>query len=73
MESSGRSSLMQALEGIEFPLSKEDLLDCFGENEFEVKGRRMTVKEAIADCPHGTYNNMDDITMCPSVQTKLAA
>lgn len=73
-ERRGASSLAEALSGISFPISKRDLMECFGDNEFEVEeGKMMRVRDAISDCPHESYSSMEDILTCPPVEKKLKA
>ncbi len=73
-EKRGASSLAEALRGIQFPISKRDVIECFGDNRFAVKeGVEMSVREVVEACPHESYSSMEDILTCPPIKKKLEA
>ncbi|MCL5292281.1 MAG: hypothetical protein M1548_07115 [Actinobacteria bacterium] len=68
----GEASLAEALRGIKFPITKQDLIDCFGDQQVEVeKDKTMSVHELVSDCPHEKYFSMDDIVKCEAIEAKL--
>jgi hypothetical protein len=69
---SGAEALTQALQGVDFPKSKQELISEVGDKQIQVEqGQQMSVKEALQDCSHDTFNNMDDVISCPEIKQNI--
>jgi|GEM_PF-1990357 len=41
------ASVVEAMEGVEFPATKEDVLQCAGDQEVQYKDQRISIRKAI--------------------------
>lgn len=70
----GEASLSKALEGVNFPISRQDLINQVGDKQVEVEeGKTMSMSELISACEHETYNSPIDVTSCPDIRNKMKA
>lgn len=70
----GAASLTQALSGVNFPISRQDLINQVGDRQVEVvKGKTMMMKDLLMACPHDMYNSPVDVTKCPEIEQKIKA
>lgn len=68
----GIAGLTQALSGINFPATKEQIIQQKGGNWFEpAKNQQMTVKDALQFCSKDQFKTMADIVTCPEVEQKI--
>lgn len=73
-EAYGMASVSQALQGVNFPISRQELMDKVGDRQVEVeKGKMMSMRDIISACPHEMYNSPIDVTTCPEIEQKLKA
>lgn len=65
-------SIVSALEGIEFPKSKNELMNQVGDREIEVlEGQTISMNELLNACPQENYNNVHDVIACPEIVSKI--
>lgn len=70
----GMASLSEALKGVSFPISKQDLINQVGDRDVQVEeGRTMKMREFLEACPHDWYNTVTDVTTCPQIEQKMKA
>lgn len=70
----GAASLGEALKGVNFPISRKDLMDMAGDRQVEVeKGKMMSMRDLLMACPHDMYNSPVDVTTCPEIEQKMKA
>lgn len=68
----GAASITQALQGVDFPKSKKELMSQFGDKEIEFKkGEPCKLKEILQDLPEETFNSPADLEH--SIHEKMAA
>lgn len=61
-EAYGIAAVTQALEGVEFPATKQDLLDRAGDSTIEwEKGQEMRLSDALDQLPDAEYPSMADV------------
>lgn len=73
-EAYGIAALTQALSGIDFPASKEEIIEQDGNKQFQPeKGQTMTVRDALQNCSMSQFNTMADVVACPEVQDSIEA
>lgn len=65
-------SIVSALEGVDFPINKSELMSKVGDREVEVlEGQMMSMRELLDACPHDTYNGTQDVVKCPEIVGKI--
>jgi len=58
----GAAAVASAFKNADFPLSKQDIIGCFGDKEIEYKkGTPVKVKEILENIPDGTFNSPADL------------
>ncbi len=73
-EAYGAASLSEALKGVNFPISRQDLMNQVGNRQVEVeKGKMMPMNDLLNACPHDMYNSPVDVTTCPEIEQKMKA
>ncbi|MCL6472040.1 MAG: hypothetical protein K6T91_04435 [Firmicutes bacterium] len=73
-EAYGTASLTQALEGVNFPISRNDLIEQVGNRQVEVdKGKMMPMRDLLMACSHEMYNSPVDVVSCPEIEDKMKA
>jgi len=73
-EAYGAASLTQALQGVNFPISRQELINQVGDRQVEVeKGKMMSMGDIVSACPHEMYNSPIDVTTCPEITQKMKA
>jgi len=73
-EAYGMASVSQALEGVNFPISRQELMDKVGDRQVEIeKGKMMPMSDLISACSHEMYNSPIDVTTCPEIEQKMKA
>lgn len=61
-EAYGAAAVTQALSGIDFPASKDDLISQRGDRDVEVeKGRSMKLRDLLQRLPQNNFNSMSDL------------
>lgn len=70
----GAAALTQALSGVDFPKSRDELISENGDKTIEIeKGKEMTVREVLGTCDKPQFETMADVLDCEQVQDKLKA
>ncbi|MCL4499863.1 MAG: hypothetical protein M1335_06455 [Chloroflexi bacterium] len=70
----GMAALGEALKGVDFPISRQDLINQVGDRQVEIeKGRSMMMREFLGACSHNIYNTVTDVTTCPEIEQKMKA
>jgi hypothetical protein len=65
-------SLVSALQGVDFPISKRSLINQVGDREVEVlEGKTMTMKELLNACSHDNYDSEADVIQCPEIVSTM--
>ncbi len=65
-------SIVSALQGVEFPISKRSLTNQIGDREVEVlEGKMMTMREILRACDHDRYESEKDVIACPGIVGKV--
>lgn len=65
-------SMVAALQGVEFPISKRSLVKQVGDREVEIlEGKTITMREILRACDHDNYNSPKDVTACPGIVRKV--
>lgn len=73
-EAYGAAALTQALKGVDFPISRMDLINQVGDRQIEVeKGKPMMMRDVLMACPHDMYNSPVDVVTCPEIEQKIKA
>ena len=58
----GAASITKAIKGADFPCSKQDLINSYGDKEVEyTKGNPVRVKEVLGNIPSETFNSPADL------------
>ncbi|MBE0446914.1 MAG: hypothetical protein IBX64_02215 [Actinobacteria bacterium] len=71
-------SLVSALQGVQFPIDKNSLINQIGDREVEVlEGQTVSMRELLNACPKNRYETLHDVIACPEIvsmieQTKAA-
>jgi|GEM_PF-2995347 len=61
----GAASLTRVLNGIGFPVTKEQIINRYGDKEVQYsKGNLRTLKEIVAKCSKETFNSMSELIEC---------
>lgn len=70
----GMASLSEALKGVDFPISKHDLIQQIGDRNVQVEeGKTLKMSEFLEACTHETYHSVTDVTTCPDIESKMKA
>ncbi|MCL5292664.1 MAG: hypothetical protein M1548_09130 [Actinobacteria bacterium] len=70
----GMASLSEALSGVHFPISKQDLINQVGNRDVQVDERHtLKMSDFLQACVHETYNLVTDVTTCPQIEQKMKA
>lgn len=70
----GMASLSEALKGVDFPISKQDLIQQVGNRDVQVEqGKTLKMSDFLNACSHDTYNTVTDVTTCPEIESKMKA
>lgn len=65
-------SVFEALEGVEFPISKSDLLSKVGGREVRVsRVKALRMANLLGPCEQEIFNSAKEVVECPSVTHKL--
>ncbi|MCL6471918.1 MAG: hypothetical protein K6T91_03820 [Firmicutes bacterium] len=65
-------SIVSALEGVEFPINKKDLIEQIGDREVEiVTGQTLSMRELLNVCTKENYQNPHDVVGCPEIVQKI--
>ncbi|MBE0447674.1 MAG: hypothetical protein IBX64_06200 [Actinobacteria bacterium] len=65
-------SIVSALQGVDFPVSKRSLVRQIGDREVEVlEGKMMSMREILRACEHDNYESPRDVTACPGIASKV--
>ncbi len=58
----GAAAVAKAIKGADFPMSKQDLLNKYGDKEIEYHiGKREKLKDILENMPSGTFNSAADL------------
>ena len=58
----GAAAVTMALKGADFPMSKMDLIDQYGDKEIEItKGNPVKLREVLSDVGNETFNSPVDL------------
>lgn len=58
----GAAAVASAFKDASFPMSKDEMMTCFGDIEIEyTKGNPVKIKEVLGDLPNETYNSPADL------------
>ena len=61
----GAASLTRVLNGIGFPVTKEEIISKYGHKEVQYsKGNLKTLKDIIARCSQETFTSMSELIEC---------
>jgi hypothetical protein len=61
-------SIVAALQGVEFPISKKSLINEVGDRQVEVlEGKMMSMRELLMMCSHDSYESDADVIQCPEI------
>ena len=68
----GAAAITHALHGVDFPMSKSDILKHYGNKDIEFKkGHHCKLSDIIKDLPEQTFNSPADLEH--SIHEKMAA
>ena len=58
----GAAAVTQAIKGVHFPCSKDELIGTYGNKQIELrKGNPMKLKDVLEDIPNDTFNSPVDL------------
>ena len=58
----GAVAVAKAFKGADFPMSKQDIMECFGDKEIEYhRGHKEKIRDVLSVIPDGTFNSTIDI------------
>jgi hypothetical protein len=58
----GAAAVASVFKNADFPISKHDIIECFGDREVEYKkGNPVKVKEILGNIPDETFNSPADL------------
>jgi len=58
----GAAAVASVFKNADFPLSKQDIMECFGDKEVEyTKGNPIKIKEILGKIPNETFNSPADL------------
>lgn len=65
-------SIVSALQGVDFPVSKRSLVKQVGDREVEVvEGTTMSMRTILRACDHDNYESPRDVTACRGIANKV--
>jgi hypothetical protein len=63
----GIASVSNALGGVDFPMSKQDLIDSYGDRQIEwTKGNPQALRDVLKDAMENEFNSMADVVSAVS-------
>lgn len=66
------NSVVAALEGVHFPISKRELISQIGNREVAVvENRMLSMSELLNSCESNNFNSSGDIIRCPGLVRKI--
>lgn len=66
------NSVWDALEGVQFPISKSDLLSQIGYREVRISvAKSLRMSDLLSPCEYAYFNSARDVIDCPQIMYKL--